>query len=55
MMSDLGTAMKQLEDRKNTEKKNEAAIDKLHLAGPPMMQEIEQNQRRIEEKTKLVN
>lgn len=55
MKSDLGVAMKQLEKRKITEKQNEAALDQLHKVGPPMMQEIDFNQRRIEEKTKLVN
>ena len=52
MNSDLKLAMKQLDAKKNEEKRKEAAIDLLHQNGPPMMQEIEHNQKRLEAKTK---
>ena len=50
--SDLGLAMKQLDEKKKEQKRKEFEIDQLHLVGPPMMQEIESNQRRLEAKTK---
>ena len=50
--SDLGLAMKQLDEKKKEQKRKEIEIDQLHLVGPPMMQEIESNQRRLEAKTK---
>ena len=50
--SDLGLAMKQLDAKKKEQKRKEIEIDQLHLVGPPMMQEIESNQRRLEAKTK---
>lgn len=55
MKGELGISMKQLEERKKDDKQKEAAIDQLHKKGPPMMQEIDSNQRLIEEKTKMVN
>ena len=52
---DLGIAMRQNERKKQLGKQNQAQMDELHKAGPPMMQEIEYNQQRIENKTKTVN
>ena len=47
--------MRQNERRKQLDKHNQAQMDELHKVGPPMMQEIEYNQQRIENKTKTVN
>ena len=55
MKKDLSLAMKQLEDKRKEQKKREAVIDQLHKDGPPMMQAIDFNQKRLEEKTKKVN
>ena len=53
--TDLNVAMKNNEDRIEMEKKNKAVEEELQKNGPPMMQEIELNQRRLEETTKQVN
>ena len=55
MKKDLSLAMRQLEERKQAQRQREAEIDHLHKDGPPMMQEIDFNQKRLEEKTKEVN
>ena len=53
--SDLTTAMKQREDIEQQERTNQANMDELLKAGPPMMQEIQHNQERIIDNTKKIN
>lgn len=53
--SELNVAMKHKEDMKQTDKMNTAIMDQLQKNGPPMMQEIEFNQMKLDDKTKQVN
>ena len=55
LKTDLCQAMKDQEEKKAVQKQNDAAMDELHKVGPPMMQEIEHNQNKIEEQKKQVN
>ena len=48
-------AMKQREDIEQQERTNQANMDELLKAGPPMMQEIQHNQERIIDNTKKIN
>ena len=48
-------AMKQREDIEQQERTNQANMDELLKAGPPMMQEIQRNQERIIDNTKKIN
>ena len=55
LKSELCVAMKNLEEKKEIQKVNEAKIDELHKVGPPMMQEIEHNQKKLLEETAKIN
>ena len=55
MKTDLCMAMKINEQRKEMEKKNEAYQDELHKVGPPMMQEIDFNQKRLADQHAKIN
>ena len=53
--SELCVAMKTQEDKNSLNKRNEAINDEILKKGPPMMQEIEHNQKKLSETKKQVN
>lgn len=55
MKSELNLAMKHREQMKEVDRVNKVYIEEQQKEGPPMMREIDYNQQRIEQKTKMVN